>query len=188
MSEKLNSTENKQEQSPNLESHENSRENQERMHRDAEAAPSSEGQVEDARNQLEKHAVSSEDFQINQGEQPTVELPRDRSSKQSLYSQTLQGLQRSMSPAHRRFSKVIHNKAVEGTSEALEKSIMRPSIVLGASLTGFIGTLAMYLVAKRNGFELSGFEFIGFAAIGAVIGILSEGIIRQLRKRSKPKN
>jgi hypothetical protein len=54
------------------------------------------------------------------------------------YAHTLAGLQRSLTPLSRGFSKVIHAPVIEKTSEALEKTIARPSVTAGATWTAVI--------------------------------------------------
>jgi hypothetical protein len=99
------------------------------------------------------------------------------------YTQTMTSVQRKLSPASRSFSKVIHAPAIEKTSEALENTVMRPSIVAGATWTAFITGLLFYLVARTYGFTLSGTEMLAALLGGAVLGIVFEGILRTVRHR-----
>ena len=99
------------------------------------------------------------------------------------YRQTLASVQRRLRPASRNFSKVIHNTTVESTSEALEKTVMRPSVTLGATWTALIVGLIFYLTARHYGYHLSGFEMIGALIVGAVLGIVIEGLTRLVRTK-----
>ena len=67
-------------------------------------------------------------------------------------------IQSEMSPASRTFSKVIHNPAVEKSSEVIGNTVARPNAILSGSAAAFILTAGIYLVAKHFGYSLSGTE------------------------------
>ena len=98
------------------------------------------------------------------------------------YRETLGSLQRHLKPASRAFSRVIHNPAVEQTSEVVGKTVARPSVTLGATSTALVVGLAAYITAKRYGFTLSGSELILSLIVGGLIGIVLELIIKALRR------
>jgi hypothetical protein len=101
------------------------------------------------------------------------------------YHDTLASVQRKLSPASRRFSAVIHAPAVEKTSEALERTVMRPSIVAGATWTAVIVGLIFYGAARFYGFALSGSELIVALLAGGLLGGLLELIMRLLRPKRR---
>jgi hypothetical protein len=88
------------------------------------------------------------------------------------YKRTMKQVQSELSAPSRAFSKIIHVKAVEKTSEALESTIARPNAILAGAVAAFIFTLAIYLIAKNFGYRLSGFETIGGFILGWIIGLL----------------
>lgn len=88
------------------------------------------------------------------------------------YSRTMKQVQSELSTPSRAFSKVIHTKAVEKTSEALESTVARPNAILAGAIGAFVITLAIYLLAKHFGYRLSGSETIVGFAIGWACGIL----------------
>lgn len=88
------------------------------------------------------------------------------------YSRTMKQVQSELSTPSRAFSKVIHNKGVEKTSDLLESTIARPNAMLAGAISAFIVTLAIYLIAKNYGYRLSGFETIGGFILGWIIGLL----------------
>jgi hypothetical protein len=92
------------------------------------------------------------------------------------YVQTLASVQRKLSPVSRSFSKVIHQPLVEKTSEALENTVARPSLLFGTTWTALIVGSIFYLTAHHYGYALSGSELLFSFIVGAVIGILIEGI------------
>jgi hypothetical protein len=74
--------------------------------------------------------------------------------------------------ASRAFSKVIHNPAIEKTSEVVGSTIARPNAILSGALFAFLITLLIYVVARANGYPLSGSETIAGFILGWVIGML----------------
>jgi hypothetical protein len=99
------------------------------------------------------------------------------------YAHTLASLQRRLKPAQRTFSKVIHTPVVERTSEALEKTVARPSVTAGAGWTAFAVGLVFYLTARRYGYTLSGSEMIASFFVGGLLGLVLEWLWRGLRHR-----
>jgi len=100
------------------------------------------------------------------------------------YKQTLTSLQQRLRPASRSFSKVIHAPAVERSSEVLEKTVMRPSVTLGATWTALIVGGIFYETARHYGYHLSGFEMIAALIVGGILGVLIEMILRTVRHKS----
>jgi hypothetical protein len=98
------------------------------------------------------------------------------------YADTMASVQRKLSPASRSFSRIIHTPAVEKASEALERTIARPSVTLGATWTALIVGTLFYLVARTYGYSLSGAEIELSFIVGAVVGLFGEGLWRTLRR------
>jgi hypothetical protein len=99
------------------------------------------------------------------------------------YAQTMASLQRHLTPASRAFSRVIHTPVVEKTSEALEKSVARPSVVAGATWTALIVGGGFYFTARHFGYMLSGSELLFSFVLGALIGLMIEGAWGVLKRR-----
>lgn len=124
-----------------------------------------------------------------QASQPRERSPAERRhspSKQqreaSFHSQ-MTHVQSNMSPSARIFSKFIHNKAIEKTTDILGATVARPNALLVSSLFAFIATTALYLVAKQYGYQLSGFETIGAAAIGWALGMIYDYFLLLSRRK-----
>lgn len=75
-------------------------------------------------------------------------------------------------PSERRFSRFIHNRAVESVSNGLGATIARPNALLAGSVCAFLLVTAVYSIAKYYGYQLSGFETIGAFALGWILGII----------------
>ena len=98
--------------------------------------------------------------------------PVGKKQKEASFKRQMSEVQAELSPSSRTFSKIIHNKAVEKTSDIIGSTIARPNAILAGSVTAFILTLLVYVIAKNIGYKLSGFETIGAFIIGWVIGII----------------
>lgn len=103
---------------------------------------------------------------------PAPIRPISKKQKEAAYEETMTHVRAEMSPSERIISKVIHNPAVEKTSEVVGTTVARPNAILAGSLTAFILVAVVYFVARTMGYELSGFETIGAFIVGWVLGIL----------------
>jgi hypothetical protein len=99
------------------------------------------------------------------------------------FKDTMRSVQRHLSPAGRNFSKIIHTPVVEKTSEALEKTVARPSVTLGATWTALIVGGVFYFIARHYGYHLSGSELLFSFIVGGIIGLLGEGVFRAFKRR-----
>ncbi|MDB5165115.1 MAG: hypothetical protein JWM00_5 [Candidatus Saccharibacteria bacterium] len=125
------------------------------------------------------HAKSLEKDQPSQKlerETATVERRKDGiiSKKEGAanYKRTMSQVQKDLPVASRAFSKFIHNKAVERISDTVGSTIARPNAILTGSLTAFVFTLAIFLIARYFGYPLSGTETIVAFVLGWMVGLL----------------
>lgn len=139
----------------------------------SESKAEKEHNVEKALEEANKEAISGRE--TTAGEQKKAEpaqtrtLPRTRDES---YKTTMKHVQSEMSAPARAFSKFIHNKAVERTSEVIGSTVARPDAILSGSIFAFALVLGLYLLARYNGFSLSGFETIGAFVLGWILGII----------------
>jgi hypothetical protein len=103
-----------------------------------------------------------------------AKIPEDE--RKAAFDKTMTEIQSEMSPASRTFSKVIHNPAVEKSSEVIGNTVARPNAILSGSAAAFILTAGIYLVAKHFGYSLSGTETIATFVLGWVIGLIYDYI------------
>ncbi|MFI5212365.1 MAG: hypothetical protein ACHQTE_00195 [Candidatus Saccharimonadales bacterium] len=103
---------------------------------------------------------------------PALRRGSIKKERDASYSRTMQQVQSELNAPSRAFSKVIHNKVVEKTSETLGATIARPNAILAGAVAAFIFTLALYIIAKHFGYRLSGFETIGAFILGWIVGQL----------------
>ena len=95
-----------------------------------------------------------------------------KKEQKASYQLHMKKLQEELPPVQRGFSKLIHNPAVEKTSEVLGSTVARPNAVLAGAVVAFFAVLVVYLTAKHFGYVLSGFETIGAFIVGWVLGVL----------------
>ena len=140
------------------------------------AEQSHETDVEQAKQEaLEKATAHEKEVQekaVSPAEKRTKRVARTKASLDKSFNTQMKEAQAAMSAPSRAFSKVIHNKAVEKTSEAIDSTIARPNAMLSGALFALILTSALYFWAKWAGYPLSGFETIGAFIIGWLIGII----------------
>jgi hypothetical protein len=95
-----------------------------------------------------------------------------KAQKNASFKKQMKEVQTELTPASRTFSKIIHNKAIEKTSDAVGATIARPNAILAGAVVAFIVTLGVYVIAKNVGYSLSGFETIAAFIVGWLIGML----------------
>ncbi|MEP7205220.1 MAG: hypothetical protein ABI716_03445 [Candidatus Saccharibacteria bacterium] len=138
---------------------------------------SGEKRAEQARHEALESAVSVESGgkeKDTNANQPSPAVRRgviSKAEKNASYKRTMKHVQTELSPSSRAFSKVIHAKVVEATSEVVGSTIARPNAVLAGAVCAFILTLGVYVLAKNIGYQLSGFETIGAFIVGWLIGL-----------------
>lgn len=98
---------------------------------------------------------------------PLTKQERDKS-----FNTTMNEVRTQMSGPSRQFSKFIHNKTVERISDTVGSTIARPNAILSGSVFAFLFTLLIYIIARYNGYPLSGAETIAAFAVGWVLGII----------------
>lgn len=81
-------------------------------------------------------------------------------------------------------SRILHNPLIHVLCEALSRTILRPSGLIGALLVATPALLVIHIVASYAGFSLSGTEVGIFLAIGFCIGITCE-ILQSVFKRTR---
>ena len=134
--------------------------------------------AENARHEALEQAKTAEkesntqEAELRREQSPAERRPKTRSQKEASFKRTMNTVQEEMSAPGRAFSKFIHAKPVEKASEATAKTLARPNAILAGSIAAFICTLAIYLIAKRYGYTLSGFETMGAFIVGWLIGQL----------------
>ncbi|OYX39844.1 hypothetical protein B7Z00_00285 [Candidatus Saccharibacteria bacterium 32-50-10] len=157
---------------------ERSAELQEQLNDNRESGPEADQeQLSEARHEALELAQPVEK-ELSKSPEKTKERPRhNRPTKKDLdanFQRSMDHIRKDMSPTSRAFSKIIHNPAVDKISEAVASTVARPNLILAGGLGTLILCTAVYLLAKRYGYVLSGFEAIGTFLLGWAIGAVIE--------------
>lgn len=121
----------------------------------------------------EAHRLAATEKQHREREpQSQAEHRREPIKVDEEFTHTMVAIQQEMSPAQRAFSRFIHKKPVEITSDFLASTVVRPNAMLAGSICAFVLMLAVYLFTKSIGYVLSGFELIATFVIGWVLGMI----------------
>jgi hypothetical protein len=130
--------------------------------------------LEGARKEAFEQAASVEKKHDAKREQSPAERrgPLTKKERDRSFDNTMEEVRSQMSGPSRAFSKVIHNKTVEKVSDAVGSTIARPNAILSGSIFAFVFTLVVYLIARYNGYPLSGAETIASFALGWVLGLI----------------
>lgn len=141
------------------------------------SAETKEHAVEKAKVEAEQEAEKAEKKNAGAEKAHTTVTPKrttrvSRKEKTASFNKHMQRVQSELPAGSRAFSKVIHNRAVESTSNVVGATIARPNAILSGAVFAFVIVLAVYVVAKTFGYTLSGFETIGAFIVGWLLGIL----------------
>lgn len=136
---------------------------------------SQERAAEHARKQAELEAIFSKEqgSERRSDGEPSDPAPKiiTKEQKNVEYNKTMKSIRAQLPRASRTFSKVIHNPAVEKTSEAIGSTVARPNAILAGGFTALVAVAGVYLLAQYVGFRLSGFETIAAFVIGWLVGM-----------------
>lgn len=137
-----------------------------------------EAKAEQLRIEALKNAISVESGgkEINKQKpqsEPSGHISLGKKQLEKSFKQTMKHVQDELpTSSSQTFSKIIHNKTIEKTSDIVGNTIARPNAMLAGAISAFILTLIVYTIAKTLGYKLSGFETIASFIIGWIIGIL----------------
>lgn len=95
-----------------------------------------------------------------------------KKQKDATLKKTLKTVQSELPLPSRAFSKLIHNRVIEKTSDVVGATVARPNAILAGSATAFVFTLTIFLVARYYGYPLSGSETIAGFVVGWATGVL----------------
>jgi len=165
------------EQQPQHERHHEAHEQE--QHHAAEHRPS----IEELTARVEAQAVSGKEQAPYQAhEQSHHPVLVNKQIKDAAYHRSLLRVQKRLSAPSRSFSRIVHSKALDKPSELASKTIARPSSMLGGALFAMIGTLGLYWLTNKYGYEYNYLLAILLFILGAVLGVIIEGVISVLKR------
>jgi translation elongation factor EF-G len=90
--------------------------------------------------------------------------------KEIAYQRILKRTRRHLPAYSKAMSKIIHQPAIDTVSEALSKSVGRPSGIIGGGLVALIGTSIYYYLTRQYGYNYNSFVFLALMVAGFVLG------------------
>ncbi len=162
-------------------------ENLNRLHKAAEKAEQDplNKQVESLRRRVEQQAVSGKELAPGSEHSETHQqsFGITRSLKNDAYRKTLRHVQGNLNVPERVISKVVHQPAIEAVSNALSKSVARPSAFLGGSFMALVGSAILLYMARQYGFTYNYAVLFMLFIGGFLLGLLLELLMRVLVRR-----
>lgn len=138
--------------------------------------------VERAREALKATEAAPKPEAAEPVHQPAMHHPLSGIGRKLNYQHTMASVQRQLPTLSRSFSKVIHNPAIERTSEVAAKTVARPSVTAGATTTAVIAGGFIYLFARHYGYEISYIFIPLLLLVGGVVGVVFEGVLKLFRR------
>lgn len=157
---------------------EQGKEYQERLREDRERAAEKnhEKNVDIARQEVQqatKHEKEAKSHETSKETSPAERRgPTSKRERDASYDRTMREVKSHMSAPSRAFSTVIHNPIVEKVSDTVGGTIARPNAILSGAVFAFLFTLGIYLIARFNGYPLSGTETMASFAAGWLVGLI----------------
>ncbi len=108
-----------------------------------------------------------------------------KAEKKTAYKKEIKKVQNQLPKRSRTFSKFVHNPVVESVSDVAGKTIFRPSVLIGGSVTGLVLGLVVYIVAVYYGYLIPSITLVLFLLVGAVLGAVVEFIFHRFRHPEK---
>ena len=115
--------------------------------------------------------------QAERAPEPVSTTNVNRELKQITLRRELKQIRRKLSAPQRALSQVIHQPIVRVTSEAVGKTLTRPSGMLGGGLVALSGTSIYLFLANHIGFSYNYGVFLALFAGGFVLGLLLELVV-----------
>jgi hypothetical protein len=143
------------------------------LERAAELSRDKEQSPDSVRHEIEQIKVEQEKKTEKQVAPASAERPiSTKKTRQKAYNTILKQTQGELSAPSRAFSKLIHNPVVDKVSEVFGSTVARPNAILAGAAFSFLLTLAIYLIARMNGYPLSGTETIAAFIGGWGLGLI----------------
>jgi flagellar biosynthesis GTPase FlhF len=154
-----------------------------------EAQNKHEKNLEAIREQVQEKAQSAEQVKTleesDRSHTPTDQPFANRELKEMAYKRTLNRVRQQISSPDRLVSRIIHQPTVNAVSEAMSKTIGRPSGLLGGGFLSLVGTSVYYYVTKHYGYEYNNLIFLILLVGGFIAGWLVEALWHLFSSRKK---
>ena len=150
-------------------------EKKEALHESQEKAKQSREKIQEL--EQESHEEISEKFN-NQDKLKHGIVHVDKSTKQHAKDEYLGAIRHRLNKTEKRFSKFIHNPQINITSEALGKTLIRPSGILTGAIFTLVGSIYYLYISHATGFQYNFYVATLLFVGGFVSGVVIEFIIK----------
>lgn len=156
----------------------------EKLDSEAEKATDNKLDQGEIQRRVEQHAISGKEYAPAEHQRPRHHpVLINKQLKDMAYSRTMTRVRKHLSLPSRAFSKVVHSKIVDKPSEAIGKTIARPSSMLGGAFFAAIGTSILLWATKHYGYEYNYLAILLLFAGGMAIGLFAEVGYRLIKRR-----
>lgn len=138
--------------------------------------------LEEISNQVEQYAISGKELSPSEKDTKHHPVFVNKQLKDMAYSRAMTRVRKKLSLPSRAFSKVMHSKLLDKPSEIAEKTIARPSGMLGGATFAALGSILLLWITKHNGYSYNYLVVLILFAIGLLVGLLTEVFIRLIKK------
>jgi uncharacterized membrane protein YsdA (DUF1294 family) len=150
----------------------------------AERAKDNKELIPELTKKAEEQAISAEDYPKAEKENKQANsLFVSRELKHQTFVRTITRVRKRLPKPQRALSKVVHQPAVDAVSRIGEKTIARPSGLLGGSILAFFGSSAFLWAARHYGFTYNYLLFFLLFVAGFMIGMIIELAIAAARRK-----
>lgn len=141
-------------------------------------------QVEQIRSSVEKHTIRGHELSNTEKAHAPSQHPVlvNKQLKDTAYNRALTRVQKRLSAPSRVFSKAVHSKALDRPSEAIGKTVARPSGMLGGAIFALIGTSLLLWITRRYGYEYNYLAVILLFVGGMAVGLGAEAVLKTFRR------
>jgi hypothetical protein len=185
MSEKL--TPRHEAKSENLDLSGEIKRNLENLSKAALEAESQKAELHELQDAVKQEAISGQEITVGEREVPKSHTSHatPKELKADAYKRSLSRVQSRLNVVDRGFSKIAHQPVIDSASNVMSKTVARPSGILGGGICALLGSSFLLYLTKRYGFEYNFFVYFLLLAIGFVLGMTAELVIRAILKRKR---
>ena len=143
-------------------------------------------ELDEIHKRIEQSAVSGKEVRLGTAERAD-EHPyyTNRELKAGAFERTLRTARKHLSKPEKALSKVIHQQTVDSVSRIGEKTVARPSGILGGSLVAFLGSATLLYVDKHYGYRYNFLVFLLLFVGGYIVGMIIELLLSALSRKDR---
>lgn len=143
----------------------------------------SKAKIESLTQHAKQEAISGQDVSVEDKAPAHSQIMINKELKMDTFKRTLTEIRHKLSKPERTLSKVVHQPLVDKLSHVGEKTIARPSGILGAGLIALIGSTVVLYAARHYGFSYNLSVFFILLLVGYLAGLVIELLLRLVRKK-----